>query len=623
MQNRRLVSGTGLILATCLFISINIIANALLTNWRLDLTEDNLYTLSDGTVNILGSIDEPITLRFYFSQEQLLGYPQLLNYGLRVRDMLREYVANAGGRLHLEIIDPQPFSSEEDAAVAEGLQSIPIGDSGERAYFGLLGSNSTDDTDIIPFFAPARESALEYELTKLVYKLANPEQRVVGVVGDFPLFRKSGERDSRDTAMVRVMREFFEVRDLGSNINYISRDIEVLMVVHPKQLDETSRYVIDQWVLKGGKLMVFVDPLSESDDVKPNPESPMVMPQRDSNLEELFETWGLQVAADKIVGDINAAMRVQHRGARGMQEVQYLPWLQLGSDNLNADSFITNQLRRINMATASHISLLENHTLEIEPLIQTSPQSTLLERDLIIFQRDPNVILENFSSSDSQQILAAFVRGPIQTAFPKGKPRDSTIEGNDEAVTSGELNAIIVADTDMLADRFWVREQDYFGMQMPQPIADNGDFVINALENLSGNNDLFSLRSRGVYSRPFEVVERIRRAAEAQYRQREQELEAQLKEAEQRIQTLQQEQGASGLIMSAEQAEEIEKFRRQQLEVRKELRSVQHDLQKDIQELGSSLRFINVTLIPLLIALMAVGVGVFRVYMRRRRSNQS
>ncbi|MEX2516161.1 MAG: Gldg family protein [Gammaproteobacteria bacterium] len=623
MQNRRLISGTGLILATCLFISINIIANAVLTNWRLDLTEDNLYTLSDGTVNILGSIDEPITLRFYFSQEQLLGYPQLLNYGLRVRDMLREYVANSRSRLHLEIIDPQPFSSEEDSAVAEGLQSIPIGNSGERAYFGLLGSNSTDDTDIIPFFAPDRESALEYELTKLVYKLANPEQRVVGVVGDFPLFRKSGERDSRDTAIVRTMREFFEVRDLGSNINYISRDIEVLMVVHPKRLDETSRYVIDQWVLKGGKLMVFVDPLSESDDVKPDPDSPMVIPQRDSNLEDLFEVWGLQVAADKIVGDINAAMRVQHRGARGMQEVQYLPWLQLGSDNLNEDSFITNQLRRINLATASHISLLKDSALEIEPLLQTSPQSTLLERDLIIFQRDPNVILENFSSSDSRQVLAAFVRGPIQTAFPKGKPRDSKIEGDDETVTSGELNAVIVADTDMLADRFWVREQDYFGMQMPQPIADNGDFVINALENLSGNNDLFSLRSRGVYSRPFEVVERIRRAAEAQYRQREQELEAQLKEAEERIQTLQQEQGASGLIMSPEQAEEIEKFRRQQLEVRKELRAVQHDLQKDIEELGSSLRFINVTLIPLLIAFIAVGVGIFRVYMRRRRSDQS
>lgn len=621
MRSKRITSGTGLVLAACLFISLNIIANALLTNWRLDLTENNLYTLSGGTLNILDNINEPITLRMYFSRDQLLGYPQLLNYGVRVRDMLREYVANSNGMLHLEIIDPKPFTDAEDRAVAEGLQSIPVGNTGEQAYFGLVGTNSIDDTEVIPFFAPNRESALEYELSKMVYKLANPEQQVVGVIGNLPLFKGSGENGSVAAPIIRVMREFFEVRDLDANTSYISNDIEVLMVVHPKSLSDSTLYAIDQFALKGGRLLVLVDPFAEADQTKPSKDNPLAMPDRDSDLKALFDPWGIKIAPDKIVGDMQSAIRVQYRGQRGSQEVPYLPWLSLTGDNFNQDDFITNQLKQVQLGTSSYIDLTKESKLDLVPLLQTSKESTLLERDLIILQQNPNIILENYEPSGNRYTLAARVSGPVNTAFPKGKPLEDAGQGKAEDpdfVREGKLNAVVIADTDVLNQRFWVREQDYYGMKVPQPIADNGDFIINTLDNLAGNNDLINLRSRGNFDRPFEVVERIRRAAEAEYRAREQELQSKLQEAQQKIKQLQQEQGLSGLIMSEEQAQEIEKSRREQLEIRKELREVQHNLQKDIEQLATRLRFINIGLIPLLIALVAVGIGLYRTYSRKR-----
>lgn len=621
MRSKRLTSGTGLVLAACLFISINIVVNALVNNWRIDLTQNNLYTLSEGTLNILEDIEEPITLRMYFSREQLTGYPQLVNYGIRVRDMLREYVANSDGMLHLEIIEPQPFSDTEDDAVAEGMRSIPIGNAGEQAYFGLVGTNSIDDTEVIPFFAPERESALEYELSKMVYKLAHPEKQVVGVIGDLPLFKGEGESSSVAAPIIRVMREFFDVRNLEEDTSFISNDIEVLMVVHPKTLSDTTLYAIDQFALKGGKVMVMVDPFAEADKSTPPKDNPMAMPDRDSNLKKLFDAWGINVPEDKVVGDMESAIRVQHSGQSGTEEVPYLPWLQLNEDNFNQDDFITSQLKQVQLGTSSHIKQAPDSNLTLEPLLQTSTQSTLFPRDLIILQRDPNVIINNFEPSGNRYTIAARVSGRVKTAFPEGKPLQEGKIGREEDpdyVSEGDINAVVVADTDIINERFWIRERERYGMKVPVPIADNGDFVTNTLDNLAGNNDLISLRSRGTFDRPFKVVERIRRQAEAEYREREQELQKKLDEAQAKIEKLQQQRGASGMIMSDKQAEQIEQSRREQLKIRKELREVKHNLRKNIEQLASQLRFINIGLIPLLIALVAIGIGVYRVYSRNR-----
>jgi gliding motility-associatede transport system auxiliary component len=614
----RVISGTGLILATCLFIATIILVNTALTTWRIDLTENKLFTLSQGTINILENLEEPVQLDFYLSQKAMIDFPLLANYGVRVRDMLEEYAAHANGQLILNIIEPETFSEAEDQAVASGLRTVSANNAGDRVYFGMVGTNSTDDEKVIPFFQTNRESALEYDITKLIYNLAYPDKRIVGVVSQLPIIGKN-EKDPSWT-IINALKEFFEVRDLTDNIDSLDQKIDVLMLVHPKKLDNQTLYAVDQYLLRGGKAIVFIDPLAEQDKTQPNPANPNVMPKLDSYLSELLELWGLEMSKEKIVGDINAAMRVQANSPRGPQEIDYLPWLRLTEKNFNPDDFSSSELNLIHMGTAGSIEVKEDKGLTITPLIQTSKQSTKLERDLILFQRDPSVILNNFKSGEKQLLLAARIKGQSKTVFPEGRPAeddDSEKTVDDDFVGEGEINVILVSDTDIMADHFWVRTQKMFGVDVPQPVANNGDFVINSIENLSGNTDMISLRGRGKYSRPFEKVEDIRKKAEAQFRQREKELQASLGETEKKIRDLQQEQGdEKSYLLNNKLTAEIEKFRNERLATRKELRGVQHELKKNIEKLGAQLRFINIGLIPLLITLLALMIGIYRANKR-------
>ncbi len=618
MRNKTLYSGSGLLLAAALSTAIIVLANAGLTSLRMDLTENKLFTLSEGTTNIIQSLDEPVRLDFYFSRKTLLGYPGLLNYGTRVRDLLEEYAAKSNGKILLTVIEPEPFSEEEDQAVASGLQGVSISTAGDRAYFGLVGTNSTDDEANIPFFQDSRESALEYDITKLVYNLANPKKRVVGVISSLPVFGATSQGQvSKPWAIIGVMREFFEVKDLGASPVKLDEDIDVLMVIHPKKLKDESLYAIDQFMLAGGNAFFFIDPLAEADHTQPDPLNPMTMPDMDSDLNVFLDNWGLEVAEDKLAADITSAMRVQTRSPRGPQETLYLPWLRLGESSFNHDDFITNELKVIHMGTAGIIEQKEGSAVEMSPLLYTSKDAMKLERDLILFQQDPNIILDNFVSEGKQLNLAVRISGHVSSAYPEGDP-GSTKEGetDTDSLKEGDINVILVADTDILSDIFWVRTQSFFGVDIPQPIANNGDFVVNTLENLSGNTDLISLRSRGEFSRPFEIVEAIRRDAEDKFRDRERELQTKLSETEQRILALQSESGESNLILSKEQNTEIEKFQAEQLKTRKELRAVQHELQKNIESLGTKLKFINIALMPLLIMFAAIATGLYRTRQR-------
>jgi len=621
MIKNKVISGTGLFLAACLFVGTIILANATLTKWRIDLTENRLFTLSQGTLNILASLDEPVTLDFYFSQKEMIGYPLLMNYGVRVRDILYEYVAHADGKLVLNIIDPETFSEEEDQAVASGLQGIAVDAAGDRAYFGLAGTNSTDDEKVIPFFQSGKESALEYDITKLIYKLAHPEQKVVGVLGQLPLFGDQNQGVKEPWTIISAMKDFFEVRDLGSKVDVIDQDIDVLMVVHPKDLDDATLYALDQYFLHGGKALIFVDPLAQQDQTPPDPDKPSVMPNLDSDLKRLLDVWGVEVTNEKIAGDINLAMRVQSSDVRGPREIDYIAWMGLNEGNFNQDDFSTSELNLINMGTAGIINSKEGAGITVIPLLQTTEQSMQLDRDWLVVQRDPTIFLENFKPEGRKLLLAARLQGHVRTAFPEGKHIDvsagDSVREDPDFIREGDIHVILVADTDILSDLFWVRKQDNFGVTMPQPIANNGDFVINSIDNLSGNNDLISLRSRGKYARPFELVEAIRKEAETKFREREQELQATLKETEEKIQKLQQEQeDKSTYILSAEQQMEIAKFSQERLKTRKELRAVQHELQKNIERLGSQLRFINIGLIPLLIIMLALVSGIYHAHRR-------
>lgn len=618
-MNARLTNQTSLLLATCLFVASIILVNATITGLRLDLTENKLFTLSDGTINILKKLDEPITIDYYFSQKELTGFPSMLNYGIRVRDLLEEYAAKSNGKLVLTITDPEPFSEQEDLAVAHGLQGVSINAAGDRAYFGLVGINSTDDERVIPVFDVNKEASLEYEISKLIYNLANPEKPTIGILSSLDM-QGDKEKNIATWTILKNMGEFFQIELLRSTIPEIDPGIDVLMVIHPKSLQEPTLYAIDQYLLRGGRAFLFIDPLAEGDQTRPDPEKPMVIPDLDSDLDILFQTWGLEIVKEKVAGDTNAAMHVQTRSARGQQEVQYLPWLSLGKESLNQDDFITRDLNIVNMGTAGIIQATEGSELNLTPLIQTTMQSMQMERDLILFQRDPKIMLDNFQSEERKQILVTRVNGKAKSAFPEGRPKankeDTNTPVDPDFVAEGEINLILAADTDILRDLFWVREQNVFGVNIPRPIANNGDFIINALDNLSGNSDLISLRSRGAFARPFEKVEAIRRQAELQFRAQEQKLMAKLQEAEEKIKTLQnQTSGEETLVLTAEQTAEIDNLRQIRLQTRKELRSVQHELKKNIEKLGNQLRFINIALVPVLIIILALSLG----YLKSRR----
>ena len=626
-MNRKLVTGTGLVIALALFLTVNIITNQTLTSVRLDLTENKLYTLSAGSRNILGQLAEPVTLRLYFSSKEFANVPQLLNYGKRVRDMLEEYAAAGGGKVKLQVIDPEPFSEAEDEAVAYGVRQIPLSGNGDQGYLGVVGTNATDDVQLLPILSPDREDALEYELTKMIYALAHPKKRVIGIISTLPVLAPppdpmTGRQRAQDWTSFVLLKELYDIKEMTPETKTIAPDIDTLVVVHPKDLPRETLYAIDQFVLKGGKAMIFVDPLAEQDQAQPDPEKPGVPPKLDSNLEPLFAKWGIKLTPDKVVGDPTAAVRVTFRSQRGAQEVEYLPWLQMQGPTLNHDDFITNELNSVNVGTAGSLEALPDAKTRVVPLIQTEPSAGLVERDSIIFVRDPAGLLENFKSDGKRHVLAMRVSGDADTAFPDGRPlgeneKSAPPDADFTARSKNGINVIVVADTDLLADRFWVRFNNFGDMRIPEPFGNNGDFLVNAIDNLGGNDDLISLRSRGQYTRPFKVVQAIQREAEAQFRDRQRALQDKLAETEKKLTSLQGEHSGKDVLLTPEQKSELEGFRQEQVRTRKELRAVQHELDANIEGLGTLLKFLNTALVPLLIAALAIVVSLVRSSSRR------
>ncbi len=625
MNQKKILSGTGVAIAAALSMALIILINATLTSWRLDLTENKLFTLSEGTLNIIRGLEEPVTLDFYVSRKSMAEIPQLVSYANRVHDLLDEYAAESNGKLRLNVIEPEPFSEEEDRAVASGLQGMPINAAGDMGYFGLVGTNSTDGEVTIPFFQYEREQKLEYDLTKLIYNLANPKKRVIGLVSTLPVFTPMMPGAPVWT-VAQLVSEFFEVRMIDSALE-INKDLDLLLVIHPKGLSELTQFAIDQYLLGGGKAMFFVDPLSEVDRPQPNPENPYEVPVTSSNLDKLFTAWGITVSGTNIAADMTNAMRVQIRTDRGVEQTNYLPWMKLEKPNFNQDDFVTSELNIIALGSAGIVSKNEGASVNFSPLIETSTEAMQMPAEVLQYQREPAQLLADFKSENRKFTLAARLSGKVSSAYPEGAPTadvnnpfDQDYVAPQQILKEGEINAIVIADTDMLSDEFWISQQNFFGVQVPQPTADNGNFVINALENMSGSSDLISLRNRGEYARPFTVVDDIRRDAESQFREQQQMLEAKLAETEKKIAELQQEKTGSELLLSDAQRTEIDKFRLEQVNTRKELRAVQHELQKNIEQLGTFVKFLNIGLTPLLIVLFALTAGMLR---SRRKSTDN
>lgn len=627
--NKRLSHWSTALAAVALFLALNLTVGNLFTASRVDLTADRLYTLSDGTRNILVGLDEPIKLRYYYSAKLFADIPALQSHGKHVRDLLEEYVSKANGMLQLEVIDPAPFSEAEDEAVGYGIQQLAVSATGDFGYLGLVGSNSTDDQAVLPYLAADQADALEYEVTKLIFNLANPAKRTIGVITALPMFGLppspvTQRRPAEPWMMVQMLEESFDLRDLGADLTGVPDDIDTLLVVHPKALSRKTLYAIDQFVLAGGRAMVFVDPLAEVDNARPDPENPLALPNTASDMPELLAAWGIELVPEEVAGDADNAIRVQYQQSRGVSTIEYLPWLSLGPENLSSADFVTNQLTKVNLGSAGILRELPDATTTLEPLAVTGPNSAGLPRDMVMFARDPGAMLDNFEPDGTRKLLAVRVTGPVESAFPEGQPRDideqrAPANSAHLANSEGPINVMVFSDVDMLADRFWVQVENFLGSRVPSPFADNADLIFNALDNLGGNDDLISLRSRGQSSRPFEVVNAIRRAAEARFREQEQLLTARLAETESKIAELQSQRNDAGnMLLSPEQREEIDRFREEQVKTRKELRAVQHNLQRDIERLGTQVKFINIALVPVLVLIVAALVGLARSRRRKR-----
>jgi ABC-type uncharacterized transport system involved in gliding motility auxiliary subunit len=645
--SRRAVAGVALVCIAMMLISVNIIA-ARFFAWRLDLTSERLYTLSRGTQQTLARIEEPITLRFYYSTRLADEVPSYGVYAQRVRELLDQYVAAAHGKIRLEVYNPLPFSDVEDRAVAFGLQGVPLDVAGEQVYFGLAATNSTDDQQVIAFFQPDRERFLEYDLTKLVHSLAFPKKTVVGLISTLPLegdmMAMMRGRPSEPMAIMEQLQQLDTVKPLAANIDAIPPDVHVLMLVHPQNLSDKTLFAIDQFVLKGGKALVFVDPLSELQASHPSQLNPPGSPTA-SNLERLFKSWGFEVPAKTVAGDRRDAQRVGVPGSRGgTRPLDYIAWLNLKTDNLNRTDMITADLSHVMMASSGIIEPIEGAKTTIEPLITTSSDSMKIPAEKLTGLPDVAGLLAEFKPEDKRYLLAAHVTGPIESAFPDGPPKPpepakpeakegETAPPEPEAKppatewlkqSAQPINVVVVADTDMLDDRFWLQKQEFFGQRLLVPTANNGDFVANAIEVLAGGDDLVGLRSRGTSARPFEVVERIQREAQASYSAEERALQAKLKDTQAKLASLTgKDQANAPTNLSAEQTKAIEEFRADMVQTRRQLRDVQAALRSDIGRLKTGLEFFDIALIPIIVAAAAIVLGALRLRRRSRRITEA
>jgi ABC-type uncharacterized transport system involved in gliding motility auxiliary subunit len=665
LASRRGVAVAVLVLIGLMVASANIVAARFLTS-RLDLTAEHLYTLSQGTRNTLAKIDEPITLRFYYSTRLGDEVPSYGVYAQRVRELLDQYVAAAHGKIRLEVYNPEAFSDVEDRAVAFGLKGVPLDVQGEQVYFGLAATNSTDDQQVIAFFAPERERFLEYDLTKLIHSLAFPKKTVVGLMTPLPLegdmMAMMRGRPSEPMAVIDQLEQLDRVKPLASDIDAIPADIDVLMLVHPQNLPDKTLFAIDQFVLKGGKALVFVDPLSELQASHPSQLNPPGSPTS-SNLERLFKSWGFEVPANTVVGDRRNAQRVGVPvPGRGTRPLDYIAWINLQAADLNREDMITADLSHIMMASAGIIEPIDGAKTTIEPLITTSSDSTKIPAEKLIGLPDVAGLLTQFKSDNKRYILAAHVTGTVDTAFPDGPPKPPEPAKPEAAVkpdatdppasdagetkvaeatpapakpaeapaadwlkTSAQpINVVVVTDTDMLDDRFWMQTQDFFGQRVAIPTANNGDFVANAVEVLAGGNDLVGLRSRGTSARPFEVVDQIERTAQERYSAEERTLQQKLKDTQAKLADLTgKDQANTPTTLSPEQTKTIEEFRADMLQTRRQLRAVQGALRGDIGRLKAGLEFFDIALIPILVAGVAVFLGVLRLKRRSRRAAEA
>jgi ABC-type uncharacterized transport system involved in gliding motility auxiliary subunit len=605
-MSRHTYAALAIVLSIVIFVAVNMASDALFTTAKLDLTANGQFTLAQGTRNILANLKEPVTLKFYYSKQVAAEYATTADYAKRVRDLLGEYASLGHGNVVVQEIDPEPFTEAEDQAQGAGLTGAPT-DSGDTVYFGLVGTNQMDGKEVIAYFSPEREQYLEYDISSLIYRLSTPKKTLVGIITSLPMeFGPGGmqaamQGQAQPYLTYQELAQTYQTQMLPPTFNAIPKDMNVLMIAHPAELNDTQLMAIDQFVLRGGRALVFVDPVSElAQQAGGNPYQPAPSPQS-SNLPKLFQAWGIGFNPAKVIADRTLAQRVQTRDPTNPTAL-YPVWLHLGTDNFADKDPVTANLQALNLATAGALHPLKGATTTFAPLVTSSDQAALLDSAAVKATQDPQELMAEVNPTGEKFVIAARVSGEAKTAFP-GAP-----------IKTGKINVVVMADSDIFDDRFWVHIQTLLGKKIAAPFADNAAFVLNSVENLSGSGDLISLRTRESGQRPFTVVRKIQEDAQSQFQAKEKALQQHLNETQQRLHELEQggetQQGQVGL--TPEQQKEVENFRKDLIDTRIQLRDVQHNLRKDIDALGSELALINIAGVPVLVAVFALLLAAYR-----------
>ena len=654
-----------------LFALVNFLA-APISGTRLDLTEERLHTLSEGTRNMLGDLENKVILNFYFSKELSSAAPAFGNYAKRVRDMLNEMKLAGGGKIVIKEQDPIAFSEIEDEAVEAGLQGAPLDQSGDQAYFGLQ-VKSGEESSVIPFFQSQREKFLEYDLARMIHAVSSSKKKIITIYTGRPLFgdmrRMMAGLPTEAYRIVPELRKRFEVKHMFSLRDLPFEKPDVLIVVHPLKLETDEKYELDQFLLRGGKAIFILDPFNETAAGTSMPQGQKPPLNSVVNVQEFLNRWGITISGKFIAADRSIARMVNAGTATRILPAPFVTWLAVPASLMSRNDPVTSELRLLNLQSAGIIEFTKTPGIEVEPLVRTTKDSQEVDVKTQKGRVDVESMAANFKPSGRKFILAARISGEFASIFPDGPPKifedkvkkdklgvaskplptaKDTNEGDKTAAekrveeeekkqqdrekqiashlktSEKPFNVLLVSDADFLENHFWVQVRQFLGQNVLVPTSNNADFVINAVDHFTGNADLISLRSRGTTRRPFSKVNEIRREAEIKYRKAEQNLASKLKMTEKKLGKLRDKQDEKTEADNAGRKKTIEIEIKQALNelivTRQELRNVRLKLNEDINRLETWIRFANIAFMPILVGTFAVGLGIYRTQRRRRKN---
>lgn len=619
-----LYSIVGVLAMFLLVVAANFIFGAFKV--RADLTQEKLYTLSDGTKAILKKLDGPVEIRFYYTQGEKEVPTQFKAYAQRVEDLLAEYKQHGKGYVVIKKFNPKPDSDAEDSAHLDGIegQMLPNGD---HLYLGIAVSY-LDTKAALPFLSPDREKLLEYDVSRAISRVANPEKPVVGVMTPLPMFgqpmnpmmMRMGQQPQEPWVVVNELQRDFTVRQIQMDVDKIDDDIKVLLVAHPKNISDKTQYAIDQFVLRGGKLIAFLDALAIMD--RSEQQNPM-MPNMSggSSMEKLLKAWGLGFDTTKVVADRVFVTKF----IRNNREEEAPAVLSLKTGGINKDDVVTSQIDSLLVPFAGAFTGTPADGLKKTVLLHSSPQSQLVEG--FMAQMGGDAISKDFKPSGTTNAIAIRLAGKFKTAFPDGKPADTKTDDEQKEEkkeenkpedslkeSKGENVVVLIGDADMLYDQFSVQIQNIFGQKIVIPRNGNLNLAQNLVEQMTGDSNLIGVRSRATLNRPFTVVQEMQARADESWRAKIKQIEDDLRETQTKLNELQtkKEKGQQRFILSKEQQAELERFRNKEAEAKRELKELRKNLRKDIDSLENRLKWTNIAGMPVLVTLFGIVLAVVK-----------